>query len=52
MQSLYGDLSEVLFHAEVDEFVILDDTVVVVVVPEHVFYEIVYLWLCLLQDGL
>lgn len=41
-----------LFHAEVDEFVILYDAVVVVVVPEHVFYKIVYFWLCLLQDGL
>jgi len=40
VQALDGELSEVLFHAEVDQLIVLDDSVVVVVIPEDVTYDI------------
>ena len=43
MQALDGYFSEVLFHAEVDQLVILDASIAIVVVPEDVFDEILHL---------
>lgn len=40
MQALDRELSEVLFHAEVDQLIVLDDSVIVVVIPEDVTYDI------------
>ena len=39
-----------LFHAEVDQFVVLDDAVVVVVIPEYIFDEVVDFTLVLVED--
>lgn len=50
MQSLYGNLSEVLLHAEIDKFIIFYDAVVIVIIPEDVFDEIMDLCLCFMQD--
>lgn len=41
MQSLNGYFSKMLFHAKIDQLVILDDSIVVGVVSKNVFYKIV-----------
>ena len=43
MQTLDGDFSEVLLHAEVDQLVVLDASIAIVVVPEDVFDEVLHL---------
>ena len=40
VKTLYCQLPEVLFHAEVDQLIILNDSVIVVVVPEDVTYHV------------
>lgn len=50
MQSLDGDFSQMLLHAKVDQLVVLDDSVVVVVVSEYVFDEIVDLIFLLIEN--
>lgn len=50
MQSLDGDFSQMLLHAKVDQLVVLDDSVVVVVVSEYVFDEIVDLIFLLIKN--
>ena len=50
METLDGDLSQMLLHAKIDQLIILNDSIVVVVVPKDVFDKIVYLCLILLQD--
>lgn len=49
VESLDGYFSEVLFHAEVDQLVVLDDSVVVIVVPKNVFYEVMHFRVVLMQ---
>lgn len=43
VQALDGNLSEVLFHAEVNQLVVLDASIAIVVVPEDVFDEVLHL---------
>lgn len=40
MQTLYCQLPEVLLHAEVDQLIILNDSVIIIVVPEDVTYYV------------
>jgi hypothetical protein len=50
MEALYGDFAQMLLHAEIDQFVILDHSIVIVVIPEDVLDEVVDLCLDLVQD--
>lgn len=38
-----------LFHAEVHQFIIFDDSIIVVVIPKNILYEVMYLILILLK---
>lgn len=49
VQTLDGDFPKVLLHTEVDQFVILDLSIVIVVVSENVFDEIIHLRSTLVQ---
>lgn len=40
-----------LLHAKIDKFIILDDPIVIDIIPEHVFDEIMDLCLHLVQDA-
>ena len=52
MKTLDCNLSEMLFHTEVDQLVVLDAAIPIVVVPKNVFYKVVHLRPILLQDSL
>lgn len=51
MQSLNGNFSKVLLHAKVDQLIILDDSIVIHIIPEHVFDEVVDLCFHLVEDA-
>lgn len=57
VESLDGDLSEMLLHTEVDELIILDDAIVIVVIPtleaslpEDIFDKVMNFLFILVQD--
>lgn len=51
MQSLNRNFSKVLLHAKIDKLIILDDPIVIDIIPEHVFDEIMDLCFHLVQDA-
>jgi hypothetical protein len=52
VQPLDGQLSEVLLHAEVDQLIVLYDSIIIVVVPKDVTYNIFDFSLGLVQNML
>lgn len=51
VQSLNRDFSKVLLHAEVDKFIVLDDSIVIHVIAEHILDEVVDLCFHLVEDA-
>lgn len=51
MQPLNGNLTKMLLHAKINELIVLDDSVIVGVVPEHVFDEVVNFCFLFKQDS-
>lgn len=49
VQTLNGDFTQMLLHTEVDQFVILDHPIIIVVIPEDIFDEVMNLCFHLMQ---
>lgn len=50
MKPLNSYLSKVLLHTEINQLVIHNNSIIIIVVSKHIFYEIMYLIFILMKD--
>jgi hypothetical protein len=50
MKPLNSYLSKVLLHTEINQLVIHNNSIIIIVVSKHIFYEIMYLIFILVKD--
>lgn len=50
MKPLNSYLSKVLLHTEINQLVIHNNSIIIIVVSKHIFYEIMYFIFILMKD--